>query len=297
MSEIKNTQEPGQKPESLIDDGPPGNTEQRIAERFAAARRNAQALDGYPGKMPATLDHAYRIQDRAIHLVSHLAGERLGGWKVGKIPVALEDQWGIDRVAGPIFASTIRRVSADSVVEMPIFVGGFAAVEAEFVAVIGSDAPPDQHTWTPKEALKMVADLCIGVEIASSPLSTINELGPAVVVSDFGNNHGLVLGPSISNWRSRAPESMSCRTQVDGQLVGEGGAFTLAGGFVRSVQFSLELMARRGHPLRAGDVIATGQTNGIHNVMVGQTSVTDFGEDGTVGVRLIAATPRSGPTA
>ena len=165
---------------------------------------------------------------------------------------------------------------------------------AEFVAVIGKVAPPEQKSWTLDEANGIIADLRIGLEIASSPLATINELGPAVVVSDFGNNFGLVVGPSIRDWQSRSLDTMGCGTYVDEQVVGEGGAFNLTGGFVRSVQFLLELTTRRGLPLRAGDVIATGQTTGIHDIAPGQTGTTDFGDDGRISIRAIAAKPVAG---
>lgn len=258
---------------------------QAIAKRLVESRRNAEALAEFPGKIPANLKDAYHVQDAAIQL----NGQLIGGWKVGRIPLDLEDQFGIDRLAGPIFASTIHEVASDAVVEMPVFAGGFAAVEAEFIAVIANDAPADKSIWTADEANAMISDLRIGLEIASSPLSTINELGPAVVVSDFGNNFGLVVGPSIKDWRSRSLETMSCRTRIGDQLAGEGGAFKLTGGFVRSVQFLLELTARRGLPLRAGDLVATGQTTGIHDIAVGQTGTTDFGDDGKLCVKAIAA--------
>ncbi len=38
----------------------------------------------------------------------------------------------------------------------------------------------------------------IGIEIASSPLQNINDYGPAVVASDFGNNAGLLLGAEVA---------------------------------------------------------------------------------------------------
>jgi 2-keto-4-pentenoate hydratase len=258
-----------------------------IAQRFVESRRGARALGAYPGTIPASLDEAYRIQDIAIELW----GKRVGGWKVGRIPLDLEERFESDRLAGPIFSTTIHQVDAGTILEMPIFSEGFAAVEAEFVAVIDSDAPADHWSWTPDEARAMIADLRIGLEIASSPLATINELGPAVVVSDFGNNLGLLIGPSISDWQSRALETMRCTTRIDEQPVGEGGAFNLTGGVVRSVQFLLELAARRGMPLRAGDVIATGQTTGIHDIAVGQTGITDFGNDGWLGMTAVAAKP------
>jgi 2-keto-4-pentenoate hydratase len=266
---------------------PPLTAKQQIAKRFVDARGRAEALTGFPGTVPSNLGDAYRIQDIAIQLW----GQRIGGWKVGRIPLSLEDRFKSDRLAGPIFSSTIHEIAAGATIDMPIFVGGFAAIEAEFVVVIGRDTPVDQTTWGEDEATEMIADLRIGLEVASSPLSTINELGPAVVVSDFGNNLGLVVGPTIRNWRSRTLETMRCSTRIDEMHVGEGGAFNLTGGIVRSVQFLLELAAQRGLRLRAGDMIATGQTTGIHDIEVGQTGIVDFGDDGWLGISAVAAKP------
>ena len=80
------------------------------------------------------------------------------------------------------------------VVERPVFDGGFAAVEAELVIRVGADAPADKTDWTIDEAHRFVGELCIGIEVASSPLATLNDLGPGAVISDFGNNWGIVVG-------------------------------------------------------------------------------------------------------
>jgi 2-keto-4-pentenoate hydratase len=263
----------------------PSQALQDIAASFVTARKLAQPMADFPGTVPAELKLAYQIQDAAIDLWP----EPIGGWKVGRIPAALEKGLGIDRLAGPIFANTIASADSGTVLDMPMYVGGFAAIEAEFVAVIKRDAPAGKLTWSLDEALAMIGDLRIGLEIASSPLATINELGPTVVVSDFGNNSGLIVGPSIDDWLSRSLDSMRCSSSVDDEEVGAGGAFNLTGGFVRSVQFLLELMARRKRPLRAGAVIATGQTTGIRDITVGQVGKADFAGDGNLGVRLTAA--------
>jgi 2-keto-4-pentenoate hydratase len=258
---------------------------QAVAERLVAARRSSRPLDDFPGEIPDSLTSAYRIQDCAISLWP----DRVAGWKVGRIPPAVEEQFGIDRLAGPIFATTIRHASSGEIVEMPVFDGGFAAVEAEYVAVIAADAPTGKTEWSIEEATQMIADLRIGLEVASSPLPTINDLGPAVVVSDFGNNAGLIVGPSIRDWSTRGLETMTCKTFVNDELVGSGGAFKLTGGFVRSVQFLLELCAVRGRPLKKGNFVATGQTSGIHDVRIGQTGRIDFGDDGELACLAIAA--------
>lgn len=259
-----------------------------VASGFVSARSECRALEEFPGAIPDSLDTAYRIQDIAIDKWP----QRVAGWKVGRIPPAVEDEFGIDRLAGPIFSNTIVAVNNGERPAMPVFPGGFAAVEAEYVAIVSEDAPAGKIDWSTAEAAAMIGDLRIGLEIASSPLATINDLGPPVVVSDFGNNAGLIVGPSIEDWQTRDLASMACTAYVDSEEVGSGGAFNLTGGFVRSVQFLLGLTASRGRPLRRGDVIATGQTTGIHDVAPGQVSELNFGRDGTLACKLVPAEPR-----
>jgi 2-keto-4-pentenoate hydratase len=257
-----------------------------IASRFVEARLAAKALADFPGDVPGDLKTGYRTQDLAIDLWP----DDIGGWKVGRIPIDLEPAFRSDRLAGPIFRKSIRYVSNGEAQEMTVFAGGFAAIEAEFVAVIGEDSPKEKRVWSLDEAAASIRDMRLGLEIASSPLRTINELGPAVVVSDFGNNAGLIVGASIKDWQHRELESLGCETFIDGRSVGKGGAFKLTGGPVRSVQFMLQLAASRGRPLREGDVIATGQTTGIHDILPGQSARIVFDGDGDVRCTVVAAT-------
>jgi len=258
---------------------------QSIAESLVAARLAKSPLGRYPGDIPGDLSTAYDIQDHAIDLWL----DDLGGWKVGRIPPHLEDDFGSDRLAGPIFAATIHKVTGDIVPMMPVFEGGFAAIEAEFVAVIAKDAPADKLSWSREEADAMIAEVCIGLEVASSPLAAINELGPAVTASDFGNNAGLLVGASINDWRARDPQTLTCDSFIDGKSVGSGGAYGLTGGIVRSVQFMLDVAAARGRPLQAGCLIATGQTSGIHEIAPGQTARITFADDGELSCQMVAA--------
>ncbi|HEX9853280.1 MAG TPA: hypothetical protein VGA68_09715 [Woeseiaceae bacterium] len=257
-----------------------------IASKFVSARLAARPLAAYPGDVPQDLKTGYICQDYAIDLWP----DEVRGWKVGRIPPAIEQQFRSDRLAGPIFEKSIRHASNGEALEMRVFDGGFAAIEAEYVAVIGSDAPAGKTEWSMEEAAAMIRDLRLGLEIASSPLRTINQLGPAVIVSDFGNNAGLIVGKSIRNWKVRDLESMSCEAFIQGSSVGTGGAFRLSGGPVRSVQFMLQLAAGRGRPLHAGDVIATGQTTGIHEIVPGESARIVFDGDGEVRCRVVAAT-------
>lgn len=258
-----------------------------IAERFVAARLAATPLAAYPGTIPPDMDAAYLCQDEAIALWP----DEVVGWKVGWIGEEQQRVYREERVVGPIFRNTVHTIRLDEEIEFPVYRGGFAAVEAEYVFRISADAPADKLSWTNAEAADMVGALHIGVEPASSPLATINELGPAVVVSDFGNNAGLLLGPEVADWRRRIADGMTCETFIDGRSVGKGGTARLPKGPLGALAFALMRCARRGRPLRAGCLVSTGAASGIHDILPGQSSALVFDGVGTLRCRAVAAAP------
>ncbi len=258
-----------------------------IAEAFVGARRAARALPGFPGRVPATLAAGYAIQDQAIARWP----DTLAGWKVGYIAPARRDAAGDDRLVGPIFGRAVWPLTDGARLDVPVFAGGFAAVEAEYVFVLAHDAPPERLAYDEAAAAALVGALHVGIETAGSPLATINQLGPTVVVSDFGNNHGLVLGPAIPGWRARASASLRCSTRIDGRLVGEGGADAVPGGLLAALAFALGCCARRGLPLRAGMLVTTGAATGIHDILPGESAEIRFDGDAVLACRAVAATP------
>ena len=256
-----------------------------IAERFVAARLAAVPLPAFPGAIPPDLDVAYRCQDAAIALWPDV----VVGWKVGWIGAEQQRVYGEERLVGPIFRNAVRIVNLDEETEFPVFVGGFAAVEAEFVFRIAADAPPGKVSWSDDEAARLVATMHIGVEPASSPLATINDLGPAVVVADFGNNAGLLLGPAVTDWPTRIRGGMACETFIEGRSVGRGGTTRLPKGPLGALAFALARCASRGRALRAGDLVSTGAASGIHDILSGQSAVLAFDGIGSLRCRAVPA--------
>ncbi len=255
-----------------------------IARRFVEARRAGRALPDFPGEIPPDLETAYRVQDLAIARWD----DAVVGWKVGYIAAERRDVSGDDRLLGPIFRRNLRNATGD-IVDIPVFsaAGGFAAVEAEYVLRLEADAPADKLDWSPRETVQLPARLHVGVEVASSPLATINQLGPRVVVSDFGNNNGLVLGPEIPDWTAREEADLHVSTAIDGVVVGTGGTSQLPGGLRESFAFALRRSALRGRPLKKGDLIATGNATGIHDIEVGQVALVDFGGEARIACRAV----------
>ena len=262
-----------------------------IAAAFIAARRTGRALPAYPGQVPERLDQSYAIQERAIALWDR----PVIGWKIGRLHPDRQAEHGTERLAGPIFAPTFKPYIGP--VTVPVFTGGFAAVEAEFVFRVDHDADPDKTDYSEEEALRLIDAVFAGIEMAGSPLKTINALGPTVVVSDFGNNFGLILGERLAEFDSDATvttldpdavKAFTARTEIDGALVGEGGLFAMPGGPLKAIAWLAGHLAARGRPLRKGQLISSGASTGIHDIAPGQSATVTFvrPQSGEIALRL-----------
>jgi 2-keto-4-pentenoate hydratase len=258
-----------------------------VAAEFVKARRAAGSFTAYPGAQPPDLASAYRCQDEAIALWD----DTIAGWKVGWIPEPHSTKYGAQRLVGPIFTRSVQPSQPGSSHDAPVFAHGFAAVEAEFVFQLAKDAPANVAEWTTETARRFVRTMYVGIEIASSPLHSINDFGPAVVASDFGNNAGLLLGPEVPDWQTRALDAMSCETRIDGVVVGRGTAAAVSGGPLSALAFALRCNSLRGRPLRAGDYVSTGAATGVHSIAVGQTAEAIFTGIGTLKCRIVPMTP------
>lgn len=255
-----------------------------IAGCFLSARRAAGGLADYPGDFPDSLEAAYRVQDEAIAAW----GKPIIGWKVGRILPPLSERFGANRLAGPIFASATAVANGHGP-QMPVFAQGFAAGEAEFLLRIARS--PSQRNLTLAETADLIDAVHVGIEIASSPLGSINQLGPIAVISDFGNNNGMVLGAEIPEWRSSGFEDWTVETLIDGARVGTGRASSFPDGAIGAARFLLELMARRGIALQPGQWISSGAITGVHDVLPGQQVEARFGTDHAVLCTIKAALP------
>lgn len=264
---------------------PSPNAQEAVAATLVSARLAARAVPGYPGEIPQEMARSYAIQDAAIALYP----DEIAGWKVGGVPPEQQPRLGIHRLAGAIFAGNVWAAGA-APTPLPAIEGGFAAVEAEFIARIGTGVDPAKTDWTVEEAADQIEAVFIGVELAGSPMSAINDLGSAVVASDFGNNGGLVIGPELTNWRERL-DDIRVQTTIDGQVLGTGTAQSLAGGVLESVRFVLEHCARWGRPLTGGLLVSTGAVTGVHRVYAGSQSVCVFEGVGEISCSVVKAEP------
>jgi 2-keto-4-pentenoate hydratase len=256
-----------------------------IASSFVRARRAAVSLQQYPGVVPPDTASAYAIQEAAIEAWP----DAIAGWKVARIapnwPPGSAGKFPEPRLNGPAFSRNIY-IATDQPPACPVFEGGFAAVETEIVIRVGRDVPANKTQWTITEAMEVVGSVHLGIEVASSPLATLNDLGAGAVIGDFGNNWGIVVGKSIPEWRSIT--SIDCEAFIDGVSVGAR-PVSMEQGPLDAFAFTLGKCAARGRPLREGMWITTGMITGVHDIRIGQQSRHVFNGYGEVGCRIVRA--------
>lgn len=258
-----------------------------IASKLLAARRSATPLDSFPGEVPGDLETAYAIQDE----LRRQSGRTLAGWKVAMIQPQLRQQLGGDRLAGPLFADNIWKAEPGKAVQVAVFEGGEAALEAEFVIRLARDLTADQGPFTAESLIDAVASLHGGVEVAASPIAPIVSLGSAAMIADLAFNGGAIVGPEIPGWQDRRLDDLVSRMTIDGKIVGEGDAAKVPGGPLRALAFLADFLTARGQKLSKGDVILTGATTGVHAVTPGSRGLVEFPGVGSIEVEVGAARP------
>lgn len=257
------------------------------ARTIVEARRAAQALSEFPGPLPETLAQAYAIQAEGVTLW----GDRIAGWKIGRITGEATVRFGKDRFIGPIFAQTIRDADKEAADAFPVIAGGSAALEAEVVAVLGRRVEPMRVERSLEDIRALIDDLRIGIEVAGCPIREVGDLGPLASIAAFGNNMALILGPAIAGWADRDLDAIACRSTIDGVEIGSAVAGKLPGGILTAMAFALDQAAELGIDLPAGTLLSTGAITGVHPVTIGQTCEADFGDLGLLHCRTTQAHP------
>ena len=261
----------------------PGMIAADIAQAFVDARCKGGSLSAFPGPYPADLDEAYAIQKAAIAS----SPRAIAGWKVGRLTPDLAERFGVDRFIGPIFQGDVQEARDGADADFPMFVGGSAAFEAEYMLVLGRDDTASGAAHSAESASALVGAVRIGIEVAGSPLATMPQCDSLASIADFGNNNGAILGAEVPLSALDDPAQLECGTVIDDQLIRSASAADLPGGPLTAFAFALNMARELGHPLRAGQFVSTGAVTGMHPVRIGQHGLADFGRWGWVACLVV----------
>ena len=234
-----------------------------ISKALTRARDTRTPIEEFPGELPKTIDDAYAIQAAC----AKNTGKAIVGWKVAGMPPNMPGTWNVAKLVGPAFEGTIHKIKSGDTVELPIYAGGFAAVEPEYVAVLGDI--PDRDV-TLEDMDDVVSSLHIGMELAASTLIHANKIGPAAIISAMGLNGGVIVGPEIPKDADLTKVEVSCT--IDCDLAGKKSTGAGMAGPYGSVVFAINHLRAQGIAIPPGTVISTGAITGVHSADDGSRS-------------------------
>ncbi|MGD9941641.1 MAG: 2-keto-4-pentenoate hydratase [Burkholderiaceae bacterium] len=251
----------------------------QAADLLLRARRDKLQIAGLPAECrPASLDDGYAIQRE----LARRAGEAVVGWKVGMTSEIAQQRRGLNHpISGRVFTSDLYSSPAEPPVCPPML-----CIEGELAFRLGRDLPARARSYTRHEIVDAIDVMYLALEICGSRFETWMDTDAAGVVADNGFNTGLVLGPAVSDWRSRRLADIAVRIVVEGALVDQGsGAQVMGGDPMMSILFLANQQSSAGEGLLAGQVVTTGTMHGAPVVSPRAHCVADFGELGQVCLR------------
>ena len=259
-----------------------------ISKKLLAGRLAANPVTQFPGTVPSSLHAAYGIQSASIESWP----DKVAGWKVAGVPVDLRKLCGAEKIAGPIFATSVIRARPRTISICPVYRGGFAAVEAEIVLQLGTAITPATELPDDLSLIGAVNSAYIGAELAGSPMAMINDLGPYAVVSDFGNNFGLVVGEPIPNWASSLQKPIAVTTTIDNVVAGQAVVESVLANPMTALRFLVGLCRQRGITLAAGTFVSTGAITGVHRIDTGNSCRVEYSGFEPMEFQFVHAQPK-----
>jgi len=257
----------------------------QLANILSTARKDNKILDTFPGPIPSTLEEAYTVQNGSIDASS----DAIVGWKVGMVPPELRAQYGEERILGPVFKNIYvdlnEQQASGEEFKLPVYAGGFIAIEAELVIETNQDILPGTIN-TAEGVEHLVKNVYAGIEIASSPVIDLNSYGPTAIIADIGNQYGLIKGAVIENWQDKI-SNMNTSVSINDELVNEAPTDGILNGPMAAFAFMIDCCAKRGITLPAGSLCSSGAITGVHETLVGAKSTVKFGDVCTMNFELV----------
>lgn len=263
----------------------------KIAEALVSARLSCEFLDGFPGQLPQSLEAAYEVQKHATSIYP----AELIGFKAGGVPEQFQEQYPSKWQLGPIFSDQRYFVQSGERIDVTVYEDSFAAYEAEFIIAVEGFLDRTAPIETIEEAKTFIKDVYFGAEIASSPNANVNALGPGSIISDFGNNAGVVLGPLVPTSLLEDLSAVEVTLYIDEQEIGRAnpnlGANGPFGALLKVLNHLIERRDEFNFPERV--LISSGAVTGVHQSKVGTVGRLKFGEYAEFELAMVARKPKA----
>jgi 2-keto-4-pentenoate hydratase len=215
-----------------------------IAQRLVQARRGTAV--SWREALPADAAAAYAVQDATLAAIGPA-----GGWKVGAA----------GQEAPPACAPLPRAGLHAGGCKLTGPAWRMCGIEVEVALRLGRDLGESPDTATLAAAIDAVMP---AIEIVETRLCDWRESEPLAQLADLQSHGALVLGaPAAIDAGSLDLRRIEAYLAFDGQPVASTYGANAAGDVWRLLAWLAGHAARRGRPLRAGDVVTTGSCTGL----------------------------------
>ena len=203
----------------------------------------------------------YAIQDGVAKATGPVSG-----WKVGaRTPMAEPNP-------APLLAGALVKSPARFDGEAMHMIG----VEIEISFHIVHDLPARREPVGREEALAVVGDAFVGMEVVDTRLADFRKVDAEWLLADNQMNHALVIGDSIGQWRALDWASLPVRLTIDGKVEVDQKGGLGAVDPVRPLAWMIDHAVRFRDGIRKGQAITTGSWTGLRYYAAGTMARGEF---------------------
>ena len=216
--------------------------------------------------------------------IVRFSGQDVVGWKIAATSAAGQKHIGVDGpLAGPLLAN---RVLADGAT-VPLDGNIMMVAEAEFAFKFARALPRRANPYTQEEVLDAVESLHPAIEVPDSRYNDFVKVGAPQLIADTACADWFVLGaPTAADWRSGDLVAHAVEAYRNGEKVAAGSGANVLGDPRVALTWLVNELRTYADGIAAGQFVTTGTCVVPVPIQRGDTFRADFGEFGTVDVKL-----------
>ena len=216
--------------------------------------------------------------------IVRFSGQDVVGWKIAATSAAGQKHIGVDGpLAGPLLAN---RVLADGAT-VPLDGNIMMVAEAEFAFKFARALPRRANSYTQEQVLDAVESLHPAIEVPDSRYNDFVKVGAPQLIADTACADWFVLGtPTTVDWRSRDLVAHAVGAYRNGEKVAAGSGANVLGDPRVALTWLVNELRTYADGMAAGQFVTTGTCVVPVPIQRGDTFRADFGEFGSVSVKL-----------
>lgn len=247
------------------------NAVEAVAASLIRAWRDGQR-QAWPAQALTSAAEAYAVQRRVAEALGGFDTPGPNAWKLGGAP------------GGRISTARVPCAALHAAGwEVPPGYCFGHGIEGELIVRLSRDLDAGCDLATATAAIDAWMP---GIELCDSRWLDVDQAAPLLRLADQQLNRALVLGAprrldTLPDWRQQRAE-----LRVNGQSMFSGHGSHPFGDPLSSLPWLARHATQRGHPLREGDLIATGSWTGLQWVRAGESVEVNFPGVGSAGLSI-----------